>query len=174
MEFWDVYDMERKRTGHIMMRGDKAYVGRLHLVVHVCIFNAEGMMLTQKRQSSKEGWPNRWDITVGGSALAGETSQEAAERELFEELGIRVSLDGVRPHLTMNFKDGFDDIYLLRKEVIAEELILQEEEVSQARWSTKEEIITLIKNEDFIPYHENFIRLLFDMHCQYGVLASNE
>lgn len=174
MELWDVYDMDRMRTGHVMTRGDKNDEGYLHLVVHVCIFNAEGRMLIQKRQASKTGWPGRWDVTVGGSAISGESSSEAAERELFEELGVSVSLDGVRPHLTMNFEHGFDDVYLLEMEVSPEELILQEEEVSQAKWSSKEEIIAMIDRKEFIPYHQNFIRLLFDMHCRYGLLDSME
>lgn len=28
-----------------------------------------------------------WDLTVGGSAISGDTSQMAAEREVYEEIG---------------------------------------------------------------------------------------
>lgn len=59
--------------------------GTYHLVVHVCVFNQKGEMLIQQRQPFKQGWPNLWDVTMGGSALAGETSQQAAMRELKEE-----------------------------------------------------------------------------------------
>ena len=41
-----------------------------------------------------------WDISVGGSAIQGDSSQTAAEREVLEELGIKLDLQGVRPHFT--------------------------------------------------------------------------
>ncbi|WP_143522351.1 NUDIX domain-containing protein, partial [Pseudomonas sp. 2822-17] len=81
LEIWDVYDRDRNLTGKTMKRGAPFEEGAHHLVVHVCIFNKEGQMLIQQRQPFKEGWPNMWDLTVGGSAVAGDTSQEAAERE---------------------------------------------------------------------------------------------
>lgn len=41
-----------------------------------------------------------WDITVGGSAIADETSQQAAEREVKEEIGYTLNLRNRRPALT--------------------------------------------------------------------------
>ncbi len=56
-----------------MNRGDRFEQGAYHLVINVCLFNQLGEMLTQQRQPDKEGWKNMWDITLGGSAIAGET-----------------------------------------------------------------------------------------------------
>ena len=55
-----------------MVRGDRQPEGTCRLVVHICLFNARGEMLIQQRQSFKSGWSNFWDVTVGGSAVAGE------------------------------------------------------------------------------------------------------
>ncbi|MCI7790595.1 MAG: NUDIX domain-containing protein, partial [Lachnospiraceae bacterium] len=88
MELWDVYDMDRNKMSRTMVRGEAFNDGDYHLVVHVCIFNSKGEMLIQQRQPFKEGWPNMWDISVGGSAIQGDSSQTAAEREVLEELGI--------------------------------------------------------------------------------------
>jgi len=92
-----------------------------------------------------------WDVTVGGSAIAGDTSQTAAERELFEEIGYKMNLSKIRPHLTMNFEVGFDDYYLVETEVEIETLKLQFEEVQSVKWATKNEIIAMMDNGDFIP-----------------------
>lgn len=99
MEYWDIYDAKRTKTGKTMLRGENFPDGAYHLVVHICVFNDKNEMLIQQRQPFKEGWPNMWDITVGGSAVKGDSSQTAAERELMEELGVKISLKGVRPHL---------------------------------------------------------------------------
>ena len=95
MELWDIYDIDRVRTGRVAQRGKPASEGGLgegeyHLVVHICVFNGHGQLLLQQRQKDKEGYPNLWDVSAAGSALAGENSAAAASRELREELGIEV------------------------------------------------------------------------------------
>lgn len=115
MELWDIYNRDKTKTNKTMVRGEKFEKGAYHLVVHACIFNSKYEMLIQQRQPFKSGWPNMWDITVGVSALSGESSQTAIERELFEEIGLKIHLQDVQPHLTINFNEGFDDVYLIEK-----------------------------------------------------------
>ena len=102
MEIWDLYTKDRIKTEETMVRGEKITKGFYRLVVHVCIFNSRGEMLIQQRQPFKSSWSNMWDITVGGSAISGDTSQSAAERKVYEEIGFKLSLDGIRPALTIN------------------------------------------------------------------------
>ena len=109
-----------------------------------------------------------WDITVGGSALSGESSQTAIERELFEEIGLKIDLQDVQPHLTINFNEGFDDVYLIEKEIIINDLVLQYEEVQDVKWAALEEINEMIDDGVFIPYYKSLIQLFFDMRKQYG------
>ncbi|XHU88751.1 NUDIX domain-containing protein [Lysinibacillus fusiformis] len=168
VELWDVYDINRIKTKRIWVRGEQPRPDDWHLVIHVCIFNSSGEMLIQQRQPFKEGWPNMWDLTVGGSAIAGDTSQIAAQRELYEEIGLQLDLQQIRPHLTINFENGFDDIYLIEENVQLHKLTLQYEEVQNVKWASKQEILTMIKNGEFIPYYESLIQLLFDSRKQRG------
>lgn len=57
-----------------------------------------------------------WDLSVGGSAIAGESSSQAAERELAEELGLKMDLSDVRPQFTTTFRNGFDDYYIVKND----------------------------------------------------------
>ena len=168
MEFWDVYDKDRIKTGAKMKRREPYQKGVYQLVVHACIFNSKGEMLIQQRQSFKKGWSNLWDISVGGSVTTGESSQTAIEREIQEELGLTMDLQHVRPHLTTNFEYGFDDIYLIEKDIEIDKLVLQYEEVQAVKWATLEEIYEMIDQGTFISYHKSLIRLFFDMRKQYG------
>ena len=86
-----------------------------------------------------------------------------AEREVYEEIGYKLSLDGIRPALTINFEDGFDDMYLIKKDIEISDLYLQYEEVKAVKWASKEEILKMIDQETFIPYHKSLIELLFFM-----------
>ncbi|MDE6639116.1 MAG: GNAT family N-acetyltransferase [Acetatifactor sp.] len=164
-ELWDVYDKDRVKTGKIHRRGEKLPDGQYHLVVHVCIFNSQNQMLIQQRQPFKEGWNNMWDLTVGGSAVAGDSSSQAAEREVYEELGLKIDLSGVRPDFSVTFPGGFDDYYLIRKDVELSELVLQETEVQRVKWAGKEEVLKMQEEGTFIPYW--FLDRLFDMEQWY-------
>lgn len=168
MEYWDIYDIDRIKTGKVMIRGNEFIKGDYHLVVHICIFNTKGEMLIQQRQPFKEGWSNLWDITVGGSAIKGDNSQTAAARELLEEIGITYDFTGIRPFLTINFDCGFDDYYLIEKDVDLSELVLQPEEVQAVKWASANDIFELIDKDKFLPYYKSFISLLFDIRKKYG------
>lgn len=171
MEYWDIYDIERVKTGRTMVRGSEFEDDAYHLVVHVCIFNDKNEMLIQQRQPFKEGWPDMWDITVGGSAVTGDTSQKAAEREVLEEIGLKLDLKGIRPHLTVNFDRGFDDIYLIEKNVDINELTLQPEEVQAVKWAGRDEILAMIEKGDFIPYYPELVNLFFQIRKKYGCIS---
>lgn len=168
MEHWDLYDIDRKKTGRTIARGAAFKAGDYHLAVHICLFNTKGEMLIQQRQPFKDGWPNRWDLSAAGSALKGETSQAAAQRELWEELGLAYDFQNFRPQLTVNFDEGFDDIYILVKDVVLEALTLQPEEVQCVRWASAEEIIAMISSGAFIPYYPSLVQLIFDGKDRYG------
>lgn len=172
MEMWDLYDRDRLPTGETHQRGKPLPEGRYHMVVHVAIFNTKGEMLIQQRQPFKEGWPNLWDITVGGSAVAGDTSRTAAERETLEELGLRIDLSQEQPRLILPFDCGFDDIYTLIADVDLSSLHLQESEVQAVRWAGEEEILVMLADGRFIPYHKAFIQLLFALRYSRGAHVS--
>ena len=161
MEIFDLYTADREKTERTMVRGDPVPEGYYRLVVHVCIFDPDGRMLIQQRQPFKEGWSNLWDVTVGGSAISGDNSRTAAERETREELGLAIDLSHVRPSLTIHWEHGFDDFYILTQPVDLDTLHLQYEEVQAVRWASKEEILHLIDTGEFIPYEKGLIELLF-------------
>ena len=144
MELFDLYTADRVKLDRTMV-----------------LFDPEGRMLIQQRQPFKEGWSNMWDITVGGSAVAGDTSRTAAERETREEIGLDIDLTDVRPSLTLYWEHGFDDYYLLTRELDPASLHLQYEEVQTVRWATREEIHRMIDDGEFIPYEKGLIDLLF-------------
>ena len=161
MELFDLYTADREKTERTMVRGEKTPYSLYRLVVHVCIFSPEGRMLIQQRQPFKRDWSGLWDISVGGCAVAGDSSRTAAERETLEELGLSVDLSKVRPSLTIHWEKGFDDYYLLTMPVDTEKLKLQPEEVQAVRWATLEEVLRMIDDGRFIPYEKSLVELLF-------------
>lgn len=161
MELWDLYTKDREKTGKTMERAAKTPEGLYHLVVHVCVFNSRGEMLLQRRQLTKFGWPGLWDVTASGSAIAGETSGDAAAREMREELGLVLDFNSRRPALTIHFPEGFGDVYLIEQDIELDDLTLQTEEVMGVKWASEEEVVEMISRGEFIPYCKDFIGVLF-------------
>lgn len=168
LEKWDLYTKDRIVTGKTICRGEKVPEGYFRTVVHVAIFNSKGEMLIQQRQTDKKLWPNLWDVTVGGSVIAGESSVEAAERETLEEIGYKLDLNNERPAFTIDFDEGFDDCYLVVRDLNINTLVLQEEEVQAVKWASKEEILQMIEEDIFISYHKSKIELMFFLRNQRG------
>jgi len=64
-----------------------------HRAAHVFLFNPQGQIYVQRRSASKDRFPGALDSSAAGHVEPGEGYEEAAIRELQEELGIHAQLD---------------------------------------------------------------------------------
>lgn len=64
----------------------------IHRSVCVLLFNAEGELYIQRRAMAKDTYPGQRDLSATGHVGVGETEDEAAVRELIEELGVRAAI----------------------------------------------------------------------------------
>jgi 8-oxo-dGTP pyrophosphatase MutT (NUDIX family) len=80
-----------------------------HRATYVLVFDKYQRLFVHKRTQNKDIFPGYFDIAAGGVVVKGETYRQSAERELFEELGIRnVPLD----HLfEFHYNDSLCDIW---------------------------------------------------------------
>ncbi len=173
MEIWDLYDKNGNKLDRTMVRGNKIPEGCYIFVVHMCVFNKKGEMLISRRQDFKESYPGYWELSASGSKISGESSEEAVKREVYEEIGLDVFDDDLRPSFTVHFETGFHDVYIVEKEVSISELTFQKEEVQDAKWATREEIIEMIEGDRFIPYRVSIIDFIFDMKTSRGIRKNN-
>ena len=89
-ELWDVYTIDRKLIGKTCIRGEQGKLAddEFHLWVMVWIKNPKtGKYLVSQRAADKDTDPLKWE-TVAGHSIAGDTSLDAALREVYEEVGI--------------------------------------------------------------------------------------
>lgn len=63
----------------------------LRRVVLVLLHDATGRLYLQRRSKQKNPYPGLWDVSASGHVRAGEAREDAARRELYEELGVRAS-----------------------------------------------------------------------------------
>jgi len=161
-ELWDLYNGKREKTGRILQRGEPIPKDFYHLTVSVWLMNNQGQYLLSQRHPNKS-YPLYWECT-GGSVLAGESSLEGAIREVKEELGISLNpkmgqlIYQERRNQTQDFYDVW--LFELESELHISDCVLQETEVIDVKWASKEQITELFNSGRLHPllyYFESII-----------------
>lgn len=87
-EIFDLVDQDDNVIGTATR--DECHKNNLrHRAVHILVFNPKGELFIQKRSKTKDVFPGLLEGSASGHVSSGETYEEAAVRELEEELGIK-------------------------------------------------------------------------------------
>ncbi len=107
VEVVDVIDENDVVIGQVTR--DELYRKKLsHRIVHVLVFNKNNQILLTKSCATKPFNPKTWGTSAGGHVQAGEATEQAAKRELREELGIQTNINLIG-------KDWFETLLQQRK-----------------------------------------------------------
>lgn len=143
-EYFDLYTADRRRLGRKIQRGAPIPHGEYHIVVQIMSVNSRGeILLTQRVPQKTSG--GRWECS-GGCAISGETSREAAVRELFEETGIKAYPAEINLEWTLTTDSMIRDFYIVHKDVAIDRLVLQSTEVCAAKWVTFDRLTEMAEN----------------------------
>jgi isopentenyldiphosphate isomerase len=120
-----------------------------HRAVFILVCDPAGRVLIHRRSERKDIWPGWWDIAIGGVVAAGESYDDAAQRELWEETGIEAAPAFVSAgayHASVVSLIG--RCYEVRHDGEVEP---RDGEVAEFRWVTTEELLGLVTRETFLP-----------------------
>ena len=149
MEYWDLFNGKREKINKLHLRsGDlnELNPGEYHIVVNIWIMNDKNELIITQRHPDKM-FPLKWKCS-GGSLIAGEDSITGALREVEEEIGIKIKRENGKLIFTRKRKTDFKDTYLFRENINIKETKLQENEVIDIKWVTKEKLIEMLKNDE--------------------------
>lgn len=157
-EFWDVYNKKGKKRNKVIKKGHPLKHGEYHLVCEGWIRCAQNEYVIQKRSPMKKIFGNKWYCSMGGSVLAREHPRDGLIREAMEELGIDISDATIRLKRIIVEDYTIFYIYLIDKKINIKDLVLQEEEVIDAKIVSKEEICSMKDSGEFgwLDYYDKF------------------
>lgn len=142
-EYWDIYDENKNLTGRTIKRGEPFAENEYYVCCEVWMMNSNNQILVTQRHPDKKAG-GQWEFT-GGGVLAGETTLQAAVREVEEELGVCLKESDLQLFDVYKHKNYFMDIYLVRKDLQENEISLDRDEVVDYKWLAKNEVEQLIE-----------------------------
>lgn len=162
-EIFDVTDDNGFPVGRTVTRSEAHDKGISHRTAHTWIVRKAGgsyEVLLQKRSANKESFPSMYDTSSAGHIQAGDDPLESAQRELFEELGIKAhegdfTFAGkfhIKYEMEFHGKMFRDNevafVYVYEKPVDETKLVLQTEEVEEVKWFNIDEVLEGCKHRD--------------------------
>ena len=145
LEYNDIDDCDRNRTGRIHLRGTPWGEGEYGLGVSVWVYDGAGKILMTRRAPEKT-FAGTWENT-GGGVQAGEDSLPAIVRELWEETGIRAEPSEFELLDTGldDSSNSFFDHYCLKRQIRLEDVVLLPGETDAVKWVDFDEIHRMIQ-----------------------------
>jgi mutator protein MutT len=165
IEKWDVYDNHgNKIKNKYSERGSfNLLKDEYHLVVYIWIINSNKETIITKRQKGKS-FEGSWECT-GGCVKSGESSKEAAVREVREELGLFIPIKKMKlfKRYIREFPKGANaicDIWLVNYDFNINDIIIQIDEVSDYKIIKLNDINKYINltDKNRYPYLYDLIR----------------
>ena len=154
-EYLSIYDENNISLGEKKERKIVHEQGLWHREIAVFILNEKNELLIQKRAANKKLAANKWALCAG-HIEASETIIEAAMREVQEEVGIKnlspadFILFDIRKTevLTDTVKNNhYKYCYILKTNLKENEFVIQEEELSEVKYVSFEDLINLTDEE---------------------------
>lgn len=164
-EILDVVDIDDEVVGQAT-RGEIHEKGWLHRAVHIFLFNSAGEIYIQRRSSFKDRHPSKLDSSAAGHVDSMESYEEAAKRELHEELGIIEELSFV---LKVSACDETDSEHVLLYSAQSDTMpVPDSKEISWGKFVDPLDLTDLMAKdpEDFVPAFILLWRLYMEARLQ--------
>lgn len=164
MELIQIVDENGKFTGEVMDKEEAHNKNLLHNEVAVFIINDKKQVLLEKRSANKRFNPNKWALCAG-HVDAYETLENAAIREIKEEVGIIVAPSELHPFGEREFtiresNSHITYFYYIKSNLNEDNYTIQKEELSEVKWFDIDEVINMIlQHDESIVFKENRLKL---------------
>ncbi|WP_043638546.1 NUDIX hydrolase [Nonomuraea candida] len=144
------------RVVGVVDRGEAVRRGWLHRIATTICRDEAGRFLVSRRSDAHSRFPGHYDVLVGGATDVGESYEEAAARELAEELGVGAP---VRFLFTFMCRRGISPIWVgVHEAVVTEPLSPDPSEIAWWSWMTETELAKAIDRWPFVPAGQEALR----------------
>jgi isopentenyldiphosphate isomerase len=132
----------------------------IYRVSAIILRNSKNQILLAQRGFHKSKNPWAWSVSVAGTVEKWETYEENIKKELFEEIGIKdIPITEVLKMRSCEKHQFFVMFYEATLDRAEEDFILEEGQVEQVKWFSREEF-EIFKNDKNNIIGKNFLKAL--------------
>ena len=170
-EYVDVLDAEGRYTGDVVLKSEAHGKGLYHPTVHIWFYTRDGRVLLQQRGRDKSTFPMLWDVSVAGHVASGEAIEDAAIREIEEEIGLEIDkakleklgvFKSEQQHHNSLIDKEFHHTFLCQLNTPLSSLRKQDSEVEALElmplFTFAEEVWGLAKPQRYVPHESSYYR----------------
>ncbi|MFJ3514048.1 MULTISPECIES: NUDIX hydrolase [unclassified Streptomyces] len=140
---------DQDRVLAVVDRGEAIRRGWLHRIATTICRDQHGRVLVYRRPGNRSRFPGHHEVMFGGAVEVGETYEQAAARELAEELGVDAP---VRFLFKFLCRGAISPYWLgVHEAVITGEVTPDPEEVAWHGWLTETELQEAVRQRLFVP-----------------------
>ncbi|MGW4798182.1 NUDIX hydrolase [Nonomuraea sp. NPDC004297] len=140
---------EQDRVLEVVERAEAVRRRWMHRIATTICRDPTGRILVLRRAERHVRFPGHYDVLVGGGVGVGESYEDAAARELAEELGAGVP---VRFLFTFLCQEGISPVWFgVHEALIAEPLAADPSEIAWYAWLTELELRKVVDRGPFVP-----------------------
>ncbi len=140
---------ERDRVLGVVDRDEAIRAGWLHRVATVVCRDGAGGIFVHRRPEDSTRFPGHYNWLIGGAVAVGESYEEAASRELTEELRVRG-----RPRFVLKFlcEGAIGPYWLgLHEAVIDRDVVPDPSEIGWHGWLSENDLRKAMRQWAFVP-----------------------
>jgi len=157
-------------TGKTCSREEIHFKQLWHSVVHIWVVNSRGEVLLQKRAKNKRQYADVWHVSAAGHIVAQETPEEAAIKEVREELGVSIrpeelikitdrNVSQIIPEENVADKERIH-VFLLKRDLNLNDLSLQSEELQKVKFYPldllRKDILDPEKSKEYLNHPKDY------------------
>ncbi|MEV5611003.1 NUDIX domain-containing protein [Streptomyces sp. NPDC052225] len=133
----------------VVTRADAIRHHWLHRIATITCRDPQGRYLVHRRPATASRFPGHYNWMLGGAVEVSESYEQAAARELKEELGVEAA-----PRFIFKYRcEGAISPYwlALHEAVVTTPLTPDPTEIAWHAWLTPAELTHLVQHENFVP-----------------------
>ncbi|WP_394750670.1 NUDIX hydrolase [Spongiimicrobium salis] len=162
-----ILDAQGKPTGKTAMKSEAHRFGWFHPTVHIWCYTSDGHVLLQQRAKNKKTFPLLWDVSVAGHIAADEDIALAAQREIEEEIGLKIVPEelekvgifkSIHKHHEKLIDCEFHHTFLCALEVPLHHLQKQESEVADLKLVPLATLERTHAQPHFVPHKKSYYK----------------
>lgn len=168
-ELIDILDTKGNFIGKSALKSEAHALGWFHATVHIWLYTKDKQVLLQQRGRSKKTYPGLWDVSVAGHVLAGESIEDAALREIEEEIGWEIFKEslqkiavrkGMRSHANGIQDNEYYHVFLVELTTELRNLKKQDEEVDDLQLFDLNVLKNTNENFPMVPNTSEYFQLI--------------